>query len=180
MSKLLSSNHFVVLNHVLRNGLSVELKALVNSGANRSIFINTSCARDVAKYFQTSVMPLNSDCCIWDYDGQTEEQITHTIILHLAVDGCQQADVPMLIANLGHHDMILGRKWCEEQDVWLDVRNRCLIWPDQHPELNELMAAGDEANTQQQVPDTGPARYQLPQTAAMDRYLDLAKMNQAL
>jgi len=51
MSKLLSSNHFVVLNHVLRNELSVELKALVNSEVNRSIFINTSYARDVAKYF---------------------------------------------------------------------------------------------------------------------------------
>jgi len=177
MSKLLSGNHFVVLSHVSRNGLSVELKVLVNSGANGSVFINTSCARDVAKYFQTSVVPLNSDCRIWGYDGQTEEQITHAIILHLAVDGCRQADVPMLIANLGHHDMILGRKWCEEQDVWLDVRNRCLIWPDQHPELNELMAAGDEANTQQQVPDAGPARYQPPRTAAMDRHLDLAKMN---
>jgi len=42
----------------------VELKALVDSRANRSIFINTSYARDVAKYFQTLVVPLNSDCCI--------------------------------------------------------------------------------------------------------------------
>jgi len=127
MSKLLDGNHFIVLNHISRNELSVELKALVNSGANRSIFINTSCARDVAKYFQTSVVLLNSDCHIQGYDGQTEEQITHTIILHLAVDGCWQADVPMLIANLEHHDMILGQKWCEEQDVWLNVQNRCLI-----------------------------------------------------
>jgi len=110
MSKLLSSNHFVILNHVSRNGLSVELKALVNSGANRSIFINTSCARDVTKYFQTLIMPLNSDCCIWGYNSQTEEQITHTIILHLAVDEHWQADVLMLIANLGHHNMILGQK----------------------------------------------------------------------
>jgi len=49
----------------------------------------------------------------------------------------------------------------------LDVQNKCLIWLDQHPELNELMAAGDEVNTQQQVPDAGPARYQPPWTAAM-------------
>lgn len=79
-----------------------------------------------------------------------------------------------------------------------------MIWPDQHPELNEvclacekavpqvilrqpdpdpqhqLMAAEDEANTQQQALDTGPAKYQPLQTAAMDRYLDLAKINQAL
>ena len=110
MSKLLDSNHFVVLNYVSRNGLSVELKALVNSGANRFVFINTSCARDVAKYFQTLVVPLNSDCCIQGYNGQTEEQITYAIILYLAVNKCQQADVPMLIANLRHHDMILSQK----------------------------------------------------------------------
>lgn len=110
MSKLLGSNHFIVLSHVSRNGLSVELKALVDSGANGSVFINTSCARDVAKYFQTSVVPLNSNCCIWGYNGQTEEQITYAIILHLAVNRHQQADVPMLIANLRHHNMILSQK----------------------------------------------------------------------
>jgi len=29
----------------------------------------------------------------------------------------------------------------------LNIQNKYLIWPNQHPELNELMAAGDEANT---------------------------------
>jgi len=117
MSKLLSGNHFIVLNHVSRNRLSVELKTLVNSEANKSVFINTSHARNVAKYFQTLVMPLNSDCYIQGYDGQTKEQITHTIILHLVVDRCQQADMLILIVNLEHHDIILGWKWCEEQDI---------------------------------------------------------------
>jgi len=117
MSKLLDSNHFIVLSYILRNGLSVKLKALIDSEANRSVFINTSCAIDVAKYFQTSVVPLNSNCCIQGYNNQTEEQITHTIILHLTVNRYQQADVPMLMANLRHHNIILSQKWCEEQDV---------------------------------------------------------------
>jgi len=51
MSKLLGGNHFIIFSHVLRNELSVELKALVDSGVNRSIFINTSYVRDVTKYF---------------------------------------------------------------------------------------------------------------------------------
>jgi len=55
--------------------------------------------------------------------------------------------------------MILGQKWCEEQDVWLNIQNKCLIWPNQHPELNKLIAAEDEANIQQQVLDAKPARY---------------------
>jgi len=63
------------------------LKALIDSEANESIFINISVAINAAKFFWTIVVSLNSDCCICGYDGKTEEQITHAIILHLAVDG---------------------------------------------------------------------------------------------
>jgi len=34
-----------------------------------------------------------------------------------------------------------------------------LIWLNQHPELNKLIAARDKVNTQQQIPDAEPARY---------------------
>jgi hypothetical protein len=37
--------------------------------------------------------------------------------------------VPFLVTDLGHHDVILGRKWLAYLDLWLDVRNRQLIWP---------------------------------------------------
>jgi len=49
------------------------LKALVNSGANGFIFINTLVAINAAKFFQTTVVPLNSNCHICGYDGKTEE-----------------------------------------------------------------------------------------------------------
>lgn len=120
--------------------MSVTLKALVDSGANGSIFINTPVAIDVAKLFQTTVVPLNSDCRIRGYDGKTEERVTHAIILHLAVDGRRQANVPMLIANLGQHDMILGRKWCEQHDIWLDVRNRRLVWPREYNKMGSIVS----------------------------------------
>ena len=35
----------------------------------------------------------------------------------------------MLVTNLGRHDLIIGRKWLAKQDVWLDVKNRKLLWP---------------------------------------------------
>jgi len=69
ISKLLDSNHFIVLNHVSKNGLSVKLKILVDSEVNKSVFINTSYTINMAKYIQTSIVPLDSDCCIWGYDG---------------------------------------------------------------------------------------------------------------
>jgi len=63
------------------------------------------------------VVSLNSNCHICSYNGKTEEQITHAIILHLAVNRCCQANVPMLITNLGQHDIILEWKWCEKHNI---------------------------------------------------------------
>ncbi len=63
------------------------------------------------------------------YDGKAS-QATHVIILHLRIDGRRQQNVPMVIVDLGQHDLILGRKWFALHDIWLDVKNQRLIWPD--------------------------------------------------
>ena len=39
----------------------------------------------------------------------------------------------MLILDLGSHDLILGRKWFTQFDIWLDVRNQRLLWPRSYP-----------------------------------------------
>lgn len=53
------------------------------------------------------------------------------IRLNLAIDGHRQIDLPMLILDLGSHDMILGRQWFDDNDIWLDVRGRRLVWPEE-------------------------------------------------
>ena len=45
------------------------------------------------------------------------------------VDGRRQLDIPILITNLGRHDLIIKRKWLAKQDVWLDIKNRKLLQP---------------------------------------------------
>lgn len=50
--------------------------------------------------------------------------------LHLWVEGRRFLKVPLLITDLGQYDLILGRKWLSEQDIWLDVRERRLVWPE--------------------------------------------------
>ena len=37
--------------------------------------------------------------------------------------------MPFLVTDLGHYNVILRRKWLSYLDLWLDVRNRQLIWP---------------------------------------------------
>jgi hypothetical protein len=65
------------------------------------------------------------------HDGKTKEPVTHVIFLDLRIDGRQSKEVPLLIADLGNHEIILGRKWLAEQDIWLDVKNRRMIWPNE-------------------------------------------------
>jgi hypothetical protein len=46
----------------------------------------------------------------------------------------------MLVLELGSHDLILGREWLSHFDIWLDVRNRRLVWPiDRIGEAGPLM-----------------------------------------
>ena len=59
--------------------------------------------------------------------------ITSLLQAHLRVDGWRQYNVPFLITDLGNHDIILGQKWLSFLDLWLDVRNRQLIWPTSLP-----------------------------------------------
>jgi len=62
------------------------------------------------------------------YNGQTSKLITLILQTHLQVNGQQQYNVLFLITNLGHYDVILRQKWLSYLDLWLDVRNRQLIW----------------------------------------------------
>ena len=68
------------------------------------------------------------------FDGQPGRPATHAIILNLSIDGHQQQKIPMLVLDLGNHDLILGRKWLSYFDIWLDVQNQRLLWPDQSQE----------------------------------------------
>ena len=58
----------------------------------------------------------------------------------------------MLILDLGNHNLILGRKWLAYHDIWLDVRNRKLLWPDQdrenYPRIREIVTTRERIQAQ--------------------------------
>ncbi len=58
----------------------------------------------------------------------------------------------MLILDLGSHNLIIGRKWLEYYDVWLDVRNRRLLWPNQprenRPVTQEILTTREQLRPQ--------------------------------
>jgi transposase InsO family protein len=121
---------FRVPTQLVSNGYSIAVQALGDTGANGFIFIDTNLANILAKRFGLRTTRLPEECAVRGYNGHSEEPITHALIMSIVVDGRRQANLPMLIVNLGRHDLILGRMWFAHSGVLPDCKNRRLLWPE--------------------------------------------------
>ena len=132
------SESFTVATSIVKNGHSVALKALIDTGANGFAFINTDLAILIAQHFGIRTIPLETECSVRGYNGKSETPITHAMLLNLIVDGRRQLDIPMLIVELGQHDIILGRKWLAEFRILTDCGKKRLIWPEEQTLEDEI------------------------------------------
>jgi predicted aspartyl protease len=125
----MGGKHLVTTCTLSKNGYSVSTKALIDSGANGFIFIDTLCAADIAQYLGLKTRRLPQPAAVKGYDGKSENAITHFLLLHLTVDGRRFYNTPLLILDLGSHDLILGREWLARFKILVDCHNHCLHWP---------------------------------------------------
>ena len=126
----MGGRHFTLPCTVSKNGFGVPLTALADSGANGFAFINTACAIDIAKFFNLKAQPLVRPINTKGFDGRPGKLVTHILTLHLSLDGQRQENIPFLILDLGSHDIILGLKWMSYFNIWLNPRDKRLMWPD--------------------------------------------------
>ena len=137
---MLGGKSFTVPCILSKNGYGTHVPALIDSGANGLVFIDRQFALELAEYLHIPLLQLKKPCLVRGYDGKTESQATQYLRVHLTIDGNRQLDIPMLVLALGSHDLILGREWLSHFDIWLDVRNRRLVWPiDRIGEAGPLM-----------------------------------------
>jgi hypothetical protein len=106
------------------------MKALADTGAGGYLFIDQATAIRICKRFGHGVKRLKEPLTVRGFNGSVAPAITHYIRLNLWVEGRRFRHAPMLIAPLGQHDLIIGRNWLADKDIWLDVRNQRLIWPE--------------------------------------------------
>ena len=118
-------------SQIAYNEISIPLTTLANTGANGYLFIHTKRAIELTKFFGIPTHQLKTSIGIKRYYGQVGAAITHAIVCHLLIGRRCFLNQPFLIADLGQHDLIIGRKWFDRHDVWLDVRNWRLVWPEQ-------------------------------------------------
>jgi hypothetical protein len=66
------------------------------------------------------------------YDGKiSKKAITHKILPNLTIGSHKELTVPMLIADIGHHEAILGKPWMNKNGILLDMRKDVIVFPDQ-------------------------------------------------
>ena len=87
-SQLMNEKSFTVSCQIIQNEYEIILKALVDSEADDLVFINIFCAIEVTKFFNTTVIYLNTSCSVHEYDEKSDIIIIHMIILHLVVNDC--------------------------------------------------------------------------------------------
>ena len=92
--------------------------------------MNTACAIDITKFFNLKTQPLIRPITARGFDGRQGKPVTHFLTLHLSLDGQRQEDIPFLILDLGNHDVILGLKWMSYFNIWLNPRDKRLMWPE--------------------------------------------------
>ena len=124
---------FTVPCSLSMNGYTVALRTLLDSGANGLAFVDTRCANDLAKFLNLIPTPLPEPIPVKGYDSKSRATVTHILRAHLTIDGRRQYNLPLLILDLGSHDLILGRKWFDYFRILLDVHNRRLHWPVEIP-----------------------------------------------
>ena len=132
----MGGKHFTILCTISHNGYGIDLYALTDTGANGFAFIDTACAIDVAKFLNIKATRLQEPIAVKGFDGKRGHAVTHILIVHLYIDGRRQRDIPFCILDLGNHDIILGLKWMEYFNVWLDPRRRALVWPNDESRLS--------------------------------------------
>ena len=116
-----------------RNGHGVTTTALTDTGANAFLLIDTLFAKRIAEFTGASYETLDSPVPVKGFDGQYGKPITQLLRCNFSIDKRRQYNTPFLVTDLGNHDLIIGRKWLVALDLWLDVRNRQLIWPSSLP-----------------------------------------------
>ena len=92
------------------NRYYVTSSVLIDTRANRFIFINTLFVYNITKLLGLKAQRLPYTIRTKGYDRKAGERITHYLRLHLTVDGRRQYNIPLLILDLGSHDLILGYK----------------------------------------------------------------------
>lgn len=97
-----------------------KLSALVDSGAQGSVYIDTAVASSLCEEF--GIMPVNlvQPKYVNGYSGDGQQRITESIHPTLKIGDHVDANAPMHVTNLGTYDLILGYTYLRNHGIVVD------------------------------------------------------------
>jgi len=113
----------------MRNGIGVTIHTLPNTGADENIFIDNDFSDKSHARLNVKIYKLSNEIPILGFDGRSAKLITQLIVANVDVDGYLQTRLPILMVDIGKHDLILGKRFFKDNDVLIDCRCRRLMWP---------------------------------------------------
>jgi hypothetical protein len=132
LAQLIGGRQLLVDCSVSWEGKTATFKALVDTGANTYALINQKHTRSLTNVLQMPVHELTTPIPLRGFDGRPSKAIRQVLEVDLVLYQCTQPRQYLLVAELGSHDLILGRKWLAAHDILPDCRRNRLYWPEEH------------------------------------------------
>lgn len=137
LSQLLGGKAFDLPCSIIINGFSFDTCSLVDTGANGFLFIHSALVALLAQHCSATIHRFPKSIPVKGFNGQEATPITKWISLSFQIDRRRFLRIPFLVADIGRHDIIVGRKWLDYYNVDLGIRSRRLLWPtDLPPQLH--------------------------------------------
>jgi len=101
---------FLIDAHLTSQNRSFSLRLLIDSGSAVYTIIHSNLVDKVCEKLGIQPIPLAKEKLIRGYDGKiSKKAITHKILPNLIIGSHKELTVPMLIADIDHHEVILGK-----------------------------------------------------------------------
>ena len=119
-------------------GRAVSLETLIDDGAIAFLVLHKRLAADISSVLDLDILPLPEPYRVSGFDNVARETVSHFIRAILSVDGRRLYNFPFVLADIGRHDLIIGKNFLEELKVLVDPARSRLIWPDEVPPCSSV------------------------------------------
>ena len=121
---------FVIGGHIYSLQTTFSIDFLVDTGCTAYTLINSRLVNEVCDRLGIGPIRLAKSKQVRGWDGKiARERITHAIFPSLNLFGRREHSVPMLIADLGGHQAILGKPWMNKNQLLLNMADDSIIFP---------------------------------------------------
>lgn len=107
-----------------------QTNCLMDTGATGYAFIDRKLAQRICETEKIVPMPLDRPKQLIGFNGLSVQPITQAIYPQFHIQGHTEITCPMLITDLGQHEVILGKPWMYRHGVHIDLRRDLFYFED--------------------------------------------------